>query len=97
MNFQEFCKAAGAAQPTQGLGFAYNYAVAITQILEDSFCDEPTQFTTKNGACVVTCRSDSIEFKQKQLQAMLAALKEAEFLSFRRENDEFIMSAAFRV
>lgn len=97
MNFQEFCKAAGAAQPTQGLGFAYNYAAALTEVLEDSFCDEPAQFSIQNGACVVTCRSDSLELKQKQLQTVLAALKEAECLSFRRENDEFIMSATFRI
>lgn len=97
MNFKEFCKAAGAAQPTQGLGFAYNYAVAITQVLEDSFCDEPAQFTIKNGACVVTCRSDSLEIGREQLGGLLNVLKEADHLTMQRSGEDVILSVSFRV
>ena len=97
MSFQEFCKAAGAAQPTQGLGFAYNYVVAITRVLEDSLCDEPAHFSIKNGACVVTCRSDLLDISHDRLKKLLNALKEATHLEIRRNGEDVVLAVTFRI
>lgn len=97
MNFQEFCKAAGAGKPTQGLGYAYNYAAAMTQALEDSFGDEPVHFSIRNGACEVTLSTDLLEINKDILQPILAALKMADHFAMSQAKDEVVLTATFRV
>ena len=97
MNFEEFCQAAGAKQPTQGLEYAYNYAAAVSQALEDSLADMPVQFGIDHGACKVTLSTNLLDLTCDNFHNVVAALHPADHLEIRRNHDEFTITATFCV
>ena len=97
MNFEEFCRVAGAEQPTQGLEYAYNYAAAVSQALEDSLGDMPVQFRIDHGACKVTLSTDLLDFTRENFHNVVDALHSADHLEICRDLDVFTITATFRV
>ena len=97
MSFEEFCKVAGAEKPTQGLGYAYNYAAAASKALEDSWGDTPVQFKIDRGACKVTLSTDLLDLNCENFRSIIETLRPADHLEIRRDRDEFTITVTFRV
>lgn len=97
MDFKKFCQLLDVHEPTQGLGYAYNYAKVVSEALDESLGEEPPKCTLKAGACTVSLHADLIGFNRNQTSQFSTALQAAENFSLRKAGDEFYMEAVFRV
>lgn len=97
VDFKKFCKLLEVEEPTQGLGYAYNYAKVVSEALNESLGEEPPQCTLRGGACTVSLHTDMIGFNRTQTSQLASALQTAESFSLRKAGDEFYMEAVFRV
>lgn len=97
MDFLDFCKQLRIEQPTQGAGYAYNYAQLISDVLDDGYGEQPPQCTVQNGACAITVRNDILPFNRETLERILDILDHADNLEIKRKEDEVEFTVVFRL
>lgn len=97
VDFKKFCQLLDVQEPTQGLGYAYNYAKVVSEALDESLGEEPPKCTLQNGTCTVSLHTDLIAFNRAQTAQLAATLQKAESFTMHKDGDEFHLTAMFRV